>query len=87
MKTSKRHDRAGRTSPRERGRLLAAFDRSGLSAAAFARQHGLTYSTFCGWRSQRAKAKASAPFVEVELPAAAAWVGLLVELLRTFFWS
>jgi len=31
-----------------RAQLLVAFDRSGLSAAAFARQHGLNYTTFKG---------------------------------------
>lgn len=30
--------------------FLADFDRSGLSAVAFARQHGLCYSVFCRWR-------------------------------------
>jgi hypothetical protein len=59
---------------------LTAFDRSGLSAAAFARQHGLTYTTFCGWRYRRAKTKASPEFVQVELPAPAASAELVVEL-------
>jgi hypothetical protein len=35
-----RHRRR-RTSPSRRTELLAAFDRSGLSAAAFARQQGI----------------------------------------------
>ncbi len=51
-----------------RARLLETFDRSGLSAAAFARQHRLTYTTFCNWRQQRAKTKRSPAFVQVELP-------------------
>ena len=69
-----------RTLPSRRTELLAAFDRSGLSAAAFARQHGIGYSTFCGWRHRRAQNKSSPAFVEVELPAPAAPVELLVEL-------
>jgi hypothetical protein len=49
--------------------LLAEFDRSGLSAAAFARRHQLTYTTFCSWRQQRAKTRASPGFVQIEMPA------------------
>lgn len=67
-------------SPGQRAQLLAAFDRSGLSAAAFARQHGLNYTTFCGWRQRRDKTKVSPAFVEVELPAPAAPVELMIEL-------
>jgi hypothetical protein len=64
----------------QRAQLLAAFDRSGLSAAAFARQHDLNYTTFCGWRQRRDKTPAAPAFVEVELPACAAPVELLIEL-------
>ena len=74
-----RHRRQ-RTPSSRRTQLLAAFDRSGLSAAAFARQHGIGYTTFCGWRHRRAKAKASPVFVEVELPGTAAAVELLIEV-------
>lgn len=63
---------------RRRDQLLAAFDRSGLTAAAFARQQGIAYTTFCGWRQRRVKV--SAGFVEVELPTCAAPVELTVEL-------
>ena len=82
MKPTHRSAR-GRTTAAElarRARLLAAFDRSGLSAAAFARRHRLTYTTFCGWRAQRAKVKGSLAFVQVELPAPAAPVELTIEL-------
>ena len=74
-----RHRRQ-RTSSSGRTQLLAAFDRSGMSAAAFARQHGIGYSTFCGWRHRRTRGKVSPPFVEVELPGLAAAVELLVEV-------
>jgi hypothetical protein len=37
-----------------------------LSAAAFARQQGIGYTTFSGWRHRRAKTKASPAFIEVE---------------------
>jgi hypothetical protein len=80
MKTSHRTSRAKRTDAVRRAQLLAAFDRSGLSAAAFARQHGLTYTTFCGWRQRRAQPQSAPGFVQVELPAAPAPVALLIEL-------
>ena len=67
MKISKRISRAPRTDAAQRAQLLAAFDQSGLSAAAFARQHGLHYTTFCGWRQRRAKSSPSPGFVQVEL--------------------
>ena len=66
------------TDTKRRVQLLAAFDRSGLSAAAFARQQGIHYTTFCGWRHRRAKSTPG--FVEVELPTAAAPVEVMVEL-------
>ena len=72
--------RAPRTDAARRAQLLTAFDRSGLSAADFARQQGVHYTTFCGWRYQRARAKGSPGFVQVELPEAAPPVELVVEL-------
>ena len=60
-----------------RAKFLAAFDQSGLSAAAFARQQGLNYTTFCGWRHRRA---ASLNFVQVELAGAPAPAELVIEL-------
>lgn len=72
--------RRQRISSRRCTQLLAAFDRSGMSAAAFARQHGIGYTTFCGWRHRRAKTKASPAFVEVELPGPVAAVELLIEV-------
>jgi hypothetical protein len=77
MKAFRPRTRSLRTDATQRAELLAAFDRSGLSAAAFARQHQLNYTTFCGWRAQRAKAPG---FVQVELPAASSANGLIVEL-------
>jgi hypothetical protein len=63
--------RSRRTTSSERAELLRAFDRSGLSAAAFARKHQIHYTTFCGWR-QRQEEAAGSPgspkFVEVDLP-------------------
>ena len=63
--------RSRRTTSSERAELLRAFDRSGLSAAAFSRQQQINYTTFCGWRQRRAEASGSPKFVEVELPPAA----------------
>ncbi len=50
----------------ERERLLTEFDRSGLSAAAFARERQLPYATLCHWRHQRARGKPVA-FAQVEI--------------------
>jgi hypothetical protein len=89
MKISTRFPRHRRVQAPRRAKLLAAFDRSGLSAAAFARQHGLTYTTFCGWRGRQAKSKTPAgakatagrspAFVQVEVTAPVA-PELLIEL-------
>jgi hypothetical protein len=75
------HRRAPRTDAAQRVQLLAAFDRSELSAAAFARQHGIHYTTFCGWRQRRVKG--SPGFVQVELPESTPPVELVVELGAT----
>lgn len=80
MKTSTRSHRIKRTTTAERAQLLATFDRSGLSAAAFARKHQIHYTTFCGWRARRSKAKPAPAFVQVELATASAPAGLVVEL-------
>ena len=37
----------------QRQDLLDAFDRSGLSAMAFARGHGVCYQTFIAWQHKR----------------------------------
>lgn len=80
MKTSHRTLRARRTDSVRRAELLAAFDRSGLSAAAFARKHQIHYTTFCGWRARRSKAEPTPAFVQVELTAPPTANGLVVEL-------
>lgn len=72
--------RLKRRGTERRSQLLAAFDRSGLSAAAFARQHKINYTTFCGWRQRRARTKASPAFVQVEVAPAEAASELLIEL-------
>jgi len=80
-RTSKIPDRrAERTSTAQRLEWLAAFDRTGLSAAAFARQHGLRYTTFCGWRQRRDSAAHSPAFVQVELPSPVPPAELVIEL-------
>jgi hypothetical protein len=79
MKTSNGYARRPRTTLARRTQLLAAFERSGLSAAAFARQQRLNYTTFCGWRQRRSTVKASPDFVQVEVPSSANPVGLVIE--------
>ena len=78
MKQTKRSSR-DRASAR-RWKLLAAFDRSGLSASAFARRHSLNYTTFCGWRKRRDRSGPVTRFVQVNLSAPARPVELQIEL-------
>ena len=81
MKHTNPSSRARRSTATQRAQLLAAFTRSGLSAADFARKHQLNYTTFCGWRQQRAQLEPAPAFVQVELTAPPATAeGLLVEL-------
>lgn len=80
MKTSNGSAHRPRPTPARRSQLLAQFERSGLSAAVFARRHGLRYSTFCGWRQRQAKAEPVPGFVQVELPFFDAPAGLVIEL-------
>lgn len=68
-----------RTTPSQRAAFLHEFKRSGLAAAAFAREHGIGYSTFFHWRRQ-ARAACAPAFVEVDLPPAPSAEGLVIEL-------
>ncbi len=78
------HQKRRGLSAARRNKLLDTFDRSGLSAAAFARQHDINYTTFCGWRQRREKVRSVPAFVEVEMPAATAPVELVLELGSMF---
>lgn len=63
-----RSDRRGRMliSAPQREALLNEFDRSGLSAMAFCRLHGLVYQTFATWVQKRRRRSAAVPaFAEV----------------------
>jgi hypothetical protein len=63
-----RSDRRGRMliSAPQREALLDEFDRSGLSAMAFCRMHGLVYPTFAAWVQKRRRLSSTAPaFAEV----------------------
>jgi hypothetical protein len=80
MKHTHPLSRARRSTATQRAQLLSAFDRSGLSAADFARKHQINYTTFWGWRQRRAPATASPAFVEVDVTPPSAPVELLIEL-------
>jgi transposase-like protein len=61
-----------RYTPEQRRDLLEAFERSGLSAMAFSRQHGVSYQTFIAWLRKRRECGAALPpdgpaFAEVML--------------------
>ena len=69
-------------------RLMAEFDRSAMSGAAFARWAGVKYPTFANWLQQRRKQAEAAPAAGVVVPppsappataAAVAWAEVMVE--------
>jgi transposase-like protein len=64
----------------KRAQLVATFERSGLSAAVFARQHGLHYTTFCAWRQRHERDQTSPGFVQVEVAPPPAPVELVIEM-------
>jgi transposase-like protein len=69
------------TTPARRAELLDAFERSGLSAAAFARREGIAYGTLDAWRRQR-RAAGPTPlrFLQVEVTETPAPSELWIEL-------
>jgi transposase-like protein len=72
--------RRERLSAAQRLQVLAEFERSGLSAAAFARQQGIGYSTLCAWRQRQSKAEPTHGFLEVEVGAPSTPGELWIEL-------
>lgn len=88
-------DRAGRAqySQEYKAKVLAAFEQSGMSAAAFAEQCGVKYPTFASWVTTARKkkhspgesapseqAKANPAFLIAEVPAHNESASLQVEL-------
>lgn len=76
-----------RASKEQREVNLGEFERSGVSAARFARRSGMKYSTLAGWlqryrRAGRKRRSAPVRLLEalVEAPAPAEATGLVVEL-------
>jgi hypothetical protein len=69
-----------RTDAAQHSQWLEAFDRIGLSGAEFARQNRLNYTTFCAWRQQRDRTKASPGFVQVDLLPERFAAELVIEL-------
>ena len=56
-----------RASKEQRRVILAEFERSGVSAARFAKQTGLKYSTLAGWLQRYRRAKPQARARQVRL--------------------
>jgi len=81
MKTAQSIPPSGKRSSAavRREKLLAEFDRSGLSGAAFARMQKINYSTFCAWRYQRSKSN-HITFAQVEVTTPAPPDPLVIEL-------
>lgn len=65
----------------QRRQLLAEYERSGLSIAAFARKQGISYQTFYAWVAQNSP-KPKVCFAEVELAAPSTAEPILIELGR-----
>jgi transposase-like protein len=51
-----------RFTPAQRQELLDAYNRSGLTAMAFARSHGVCYQTFIAWQRKRREQATIPPF-------------------------
>lgn len=75
------------TSPEQREAWLDAFERSTMSGAAFAKLHGINYTTFASWRQKRNRQRQSSEenptpfFEEVEVRSSgSATVGLNISL-------
>ncbi|MDF1714652.1 MAG: transposase [Akkermansiaceae bacterium] len=59
-----------RTTRKQREHWLAQFDQSNLTAAAFCREHQLSYQSFLNWRRKAQTNETDAPteFIELEIP-------------------
>jgi hypothetical protein len=57
------------SAPQKWREVLARFDASGLSAAAFCRENALAESSFFSWRRRLAARPAASPFVEAKVVA------------------
>lgn len=70
-------------SRQQRDAWMSAFEQSGMSGAAFARLHGIRYSTFAHWRKIRKKggSRSASLFEELTLnPPADSGEGLRIDL-------
>lgn len=71
VETGDKRDGSGRrlTTAERRVELVAAYQQSGLTMAAFARGEGMRYSTFAGWVLKAGRRQAPAVrFAQVQLP-------------------
>jgi len=72
---TKRDERGRRmTRAAERETLVQAYEESGLTQKAFAKQEGVNYTTFVSWvqESRRGRRGPKVKFTELRLPGAAA---------------
>ena len=60
--------------------MVAAFERSGLSGQAFARQQGIHHTTLYQWRRRYPAAPPSPAFVQVEMTSRSATAELVLEV-------
>lgn len=69
-----------RVDPQRRTRLIEEFERSEMTAVAFARRHRVNYTTFCGWLYRHRRQDDLPAFVEVEVLGQPSGGGLVIEL-------
>ncbi len=69
-----------RTPLEKREAIVEAFERAGMSAARFARHHGINYSTFCSWiQAVRRRRGENAPPSSAKSADAVRWIEAVVE--------
>jgi transposase-like protein len=74
-----------RFTEKQRQALVAKFEQSSTSAAAFCRKHQLTYQVFLRWRRAASGGAEPAPeFLEIEVPSPAAGSGTAESVELTF---
>lgn len=82
-----KQDRVGRvrTPPEKQAEMLAAFERSAMSAVEFAEHAGIKYPTFASWIQKRRRARGAegvgaVSWVEAEVGSESGSGSLVVEL-------
>lgn len=68
-----------RTPLEKREAIVEAFEAGGMSAARFARHHGLNYSTLCSWIKEARQRRRESPPMHSPDGGAMRWIEAVVE--------